>query len=212
MDKAKIREAFKKGLLQIKSVNRDDRNVRWSNLSDVMRHDSIGKGIYRVSLENGSSVIVTEDHSLISFPELEEVTISDITEGSILAIIEEGKLAGNAIAQINKLDNREFMYDVCVPGDETFVLLSGIVAHNSYSISGVSLDIEKSSKYQAMKDEVGAEYDKLVDAAKRSIKIIVGLRQQKYGVGVQSALGPLNRPGVQSRKNLISSSSGSGYV
>lgn len=79
----------------------------------------------------------------------------------------------------------------------------------TYSISGVSLDIEKSSKYQSMKDEYVAEYDKLVEAAKNSIKIIVGLRQARYGIGIQSALGPLSRPGVQSRRNLLTPGYGS---
>lgn len=92
------------------------------------------------------------------------------------------------------------------------VAMSWIVNEFSYSISGVSLDLEKSSKYQAMKDEAIAEYDKLVEAAKRSIKIIKGLRQFRYGVGITSALGPLNRPGVQSRRNLLDSSLGPGYV
>jgi len=87
------------------------------------------------------------------------------------------------------------------------IAMNWILDEFSYSISGVSLDIEKSSKYQSMKDEYINEYDKLVEANKQSIKIIKGLRQAKYGIGIQSALGPLNRPGVQSRSNLI----GAGY-
>lgn len=78
----------------------------------------------------------------------------------------------------------------------------------SYSISGESLDLEKSSKYQSMKDEYIAEYDKLVEQNKLSIKIIKGLRQMRYGIGLQSSLGPLNRPGVQSRKNMVSAGQG----
>lgn len=76
-----------------------------------------------------------------------------------------------------------------------------------YSISGVSLSIDKSSKYMSIKDEFIAEYDKLVEAAKRSIKIVKGLRQFRYGVGITSALGPLSRPGIQSRRNFIESGS-----
>ena len=86
------------------------------------------------------------------------------------------------------------------------ISLNWIADEFSYSISGVSLDIEKSSKYMGMKDQFIGEYDKVVEAAKRSIKIIKGLRQFKYGVGITSALGPLNRPGVQSRANWISPS------
>jgi hypothetical protein len=88
------------------------------------------------------------------------------------------------------------------------IALNWIADEFTYSISGVSLDIDKSSKYQAVKDEFIAEYDKLVEQNKLSIKIIVGLRQFRYGVGITSALGPLNRPGVQSRRNLISAGQG----
>jgi hypothetical protein len=78
----------------------------------------------------------------------------------------------------------------------------------SYSISGVSLDIEKSSKYQGMADSFTAEFDKLVEQNKASIKIIKGLRQQKFGIGITSALGPMSRPGVQSRRNMLSAGYG----
>ncbi len=84
------------------------------------------------------------------------------------------------------------------------VALNWIVDEYSYSISGVSLDLEKSSKYQSMKDSFEAEYDKLLEMAKRSIKIAVGLKQPRYGVGISSALGPYSRPGVQSRRNFVS--------
>jgi hypothetical protein len=84
------------------------------------------------------------------------------------------------------------------------IALNWISEEFQFSISGETLDIEKSSKYQAIKDEFIQEYDKILQGAKESIKIIRGLRQQKFGVGVQSALGPLSRPGVQSRSNYIS--------
>jgi len=84
------------------------------------------------------------------------------------------------------------------------IAMNWIADEFSYSISGISLDLEKSSKYQAIKDEFVNEYDKLVEQNKASIKIIKGLRQYKFGIGVTSALGPLSRPGVQSRRNLLS--------
>jgi hypothetical protein len=82
--------------------------------------------------------------------------------------------------------------------------LNWIVDEYSYSVSGVSLDIEKSSKYQSMKESFEAEYDKVLELTKRSIKLIVGLSQPRYGVGISSALGPYSRPGVQSRRNYTS--------
>jgi hypothetical protein len=87
------------------------------------------------------------------------------------------------------------------------ITLNWIADEFTYSISGVSLDIEKSSKYQGLADMFTAEFDKSSDAAKQSIKIIKGLRQFKYGVGISSALGPLTRPGIQSRRSMIESGS-----
>ena len=74
----------------------------------------------------------------------------------------------------------------------------------NYSISGVSLDIEKSSKYESMKNNFIQEWDKARDLAKESIKLVKGLRQPRYGIGISSALGPYSRPGVQSRRNFVS--------
>ena len=91
------------------------------------------------------------------------------------------------------------------------VALNWISDEFTYSISGVSLDIEKSSKYQSMQDSLTAEYDKLVEQNKLSIKIVKGLRQFKYGIGLTSALGPMSRPGVQSRRNMISAGQGGGF-
>ena len=77
--------------------------------------------------------------------------------------------------------------------------MNWIVDEFDYSISGVSLNLDKSSKYQSMKDSFEAEYEKILEMAKRSIKIVVGLSQPRYGVGISSALGPYSRPGTQSR-------------
>lgn len=87
------------------------------------------------------------------------------------------------------------------------IAMNWIADEFSYSISGVSLDIDKSSKYMSIKDEFINEYDKVVEANKRSIKIIKGLRQMKFGVGITSAMGPLSRPGIQSRRNMVEAGS-----
>lgn len=84
------------------------------------------------------------------------------------------------------------------------VAMNWVADEFSYSISGVSLDIEKSSKYEGMKNNFIQEYDKLKEQAKRSIKITKGLKQPRYGIGISSALGPYSSPGVQSRRNWVS--------
>ena len=69
------------------------------------------------------------------------------------------------------------------------VTLNWIADEYDYSISGVSLSIEKSSKYEAMKDNFLAEWEKSRELIKASIKIVKGLRQPRYGIGISSALG-----------------------
>lgn len=75
------------------------------------------------------------------------------------------------------------------------------------SISGISLNLEKSSKYQSLKENFEASYDKQITEHKDyGVRFIVGVRQPRYQVGVTSALGPYSRMGVQSRRNYISGS------
>lgn len=84
------------------------------------------------------------------------------------------------------------------------VALNWIADEYGYSISGVSLDLEKSSKYESMKNNFLTEFKEASQQAKDSIKIVVGLQQPRYGIGISSALGPFSAPGVQSRRNYIS--------
>jgi len=81
-------------------------------------------------------------------------------------------------------------------------------AHEEFQgdISGVGLNLEKSSKYLAVKDNFEAAYTKQIDEYKTyGVRYIVGVRQGRYPMGVTSALGPYSRVGVQSRRNYISS-------
>ncbi|OPZ37906.1 MAG: hypothetical protein BWY99_01764 [Synergistetes bacterium ADurb.BinA166] len=83
------------------------------------------------------------------------------------------------------------------------LLLTGAMVHSitalvgnqiadefSYSIGGVSLDIEKSSKYQSMASDAHARFTEWVTAAKETVKVIRGLQQSRYGVGIRSSFGP----------------------
>jgi hypothetical protein len=89
------------------------------------------------------------------------------------------------------------------------IALNWIADEFDYSISGVSLNIDKSSKYMAMKENLEQSYDKLKEEAKETIKIVKGLKQPRFGIGINAALGPYSRVGVQSRRNYVSS--GGGY-
>lgn len=68
--------------------------------------------------------------------------------------------------------------------------LNWIVDEFSYSIGGVSLDIEKSSKYQGMMNDLQSRFNEMITNAKDTVKIIIGLQQARYGVGIRSTFGP----------------------
>jgi hypothetical protein len=66
----------------------------------------------------------------------------------------------------------------------------------SYSIGGISLDLERSSKYESLKNGASEQFDKMLDKAKSTVKIIKGLQQPKYGSGIRSSFGPFSGRGV----------------
>ena len=72
----------------------------------------------------------------------------------------------------------------------------------SYSIGGVSLDLEKSSKYMDLKRNAEEQWDKLTEAKSRTYKVMRGLAQPRMGRGVRSAFGPNVGSGVLSPKSF----------
>lgn len=200
----KIRASYLKGKLSIRSLNPETKEVTWEGIDKVMRHHTPHKDILSVTTDK-ACIGVTEDHSLFKYDDTLPVKTSDIQVGDkITGVDEKENVIPLEVTHIDIVEKEEYTYDLSVPGNENFVTASGVLAHNSYSISGVSLDLEKSSKYQSMKDSFETEYDKLLEMAKRSIKICMGLKQPRYGVGISSALGPYSRPGTQSRRNFVS--------
>lgn len=59
-----------------------------------------------------------------------------------------------------------------------------------YAIGGVSLSIDKAAKYQGLADDISEKFTDQTDAAKQTIKLIRGLQQSKFGVGIRSSFGP----------------------
>lgn len=68
--------------------------------------------------------------------------------------------------------------------------LNWIADEFSYSIGGVSLDVEKSSKYQSQADSAMNRFNDAVTQAKETVKVIRGLKQSRYGIGIRSSFGP----------------------
>jgi len=78
-----------------------------------------------------------------------------------------------------------------------------IVDEFDYSIGGISLNIDKSSKYEGLKSAAESQWQTATEMKARTTKIIRGLVQPKYGIGVRSAFGPAVGRGVLSPRNFI---------
>lgn len=65
-----------------------------------------------------------------------------------------------------------------------------------YSIGGISLNLEKSSKYGALKDSAQAQLEKAAEAKLVTTKIMRGLQQSKFNQGLKTAFGPKVGRGV----------------
>ena len=85
-----------------------------------------------------------------------------------------------------------------------FALQANWVADEfQYSIGGVSLDLEKSSKYEAMAEKASQQFDKATEAKVRTEKFVRGLQQPRFGIGVRSAFGPALARGILSPRNFL---------
>lgn len=81
--------------------------------------------------------------------------------------------------------------------------LNWVADEFDYSIGGISLSIEKSAKYESLKQNAESQFDKAAEAKARTVKFMRGLQQSKYGVGIRAAFGPAVGRGVLSPRNFI---------
>jgi hypothetical protein len=72
-----------------------------------------------------------------------------------------------------------------------------------YSIGGISLSIEKSSKYESVKQNAEQQFQRATEAKQMTVKFIRGLAQPKYGIGIRSAFGPAVGRGVLSPRQFL---------
>lgn len=83
------------------------------------------------------------------------------------------------------------------------ISLNWIADEFNYSIGGVSLDLEKSSKYQSMANDAQTRFTDMITACKETVKVIRGLKQSRYGIGIRSSFGPsLGRGALTPRRFL----------
>lgn len=72
-----------------------------------------------------------------------------------------------------------------------------------YSIGGISLNLEKSSKYESAAAAASEKFDKQLENLKGTVNFIKGLQQPRYGTGIRSAFGPYAGRGVLSPRKFV---------
>lgn len=85
----------------------------------------------------------------------------------------------------------------------TAVTANWILDEFNYSIGGVSLDLEKSSKYQSLASDAQARFQEFVVQAKETVKVIRGLKQSRYGIGIRSSFGPSVGRGAMTPRRFL---------
>lgn len=83
------------------------------------------------------------------------------------------------------------------------LMINWIADEFDYSIGGVSLSIDKSSKYESAYQAMSDQFDKQLERAKATVKFIKGLQQPKFGTGVRSSFGPFTGRGVVTPRKFV---------
>jgi len=81
--------------------------------------------------------------------------------------------------------------------------LNWIADEFDYSIGGVSLSLEKSSKYEGAFSSLSEQFDKQLEQTKATVNVIRGLQQPRFGMGLRSAFGPYVGRGVLSPQKFV---------
>jgi hypothetical protein len=205
--KAAIREAYRAGTLTVEAVAPATGHVFRTPVSAVLRHHTPHKPLIKVCLDDGREVSCTPDHSLFSGSvagAIQPLAAGALKPGMCITVVQGESVREAAAVSCIVQDPAEFTFDLSVPGPENFVLSNGILAHNSYSIGGVSLDIDKSSKYESLKTNSEGQFDKATEAKQRTTKFLRGLQQPRFGIGVRSAFGSSVGKGVLSPRSFLS--------
>lgn len=199
--KMKIRDAFKQGLLRTLSVDPSSGEIGLYPIQDIFRHQTGDRPSVVTQTSSGESIHTTCDHSLFhrQGPGIIPIRADSVLKGDSIATVN----GAEEVVSVSVCPPLEVSYDLSVPGPENFVLANGLLAHNSYSIGGVSLDLEKSSKYMDLKRNAEEQWDKLTEAKSRTYKVLRGLAQPRFGRGVRSAFGSHVGSGILSPRSFV---------
>lgn len=115
--------------------NEKTKTVKYGEVEFIMKHKTRKKR-FKVTLENGSSIIITEDHSLMvnRNGKLEEKTVNELdSEDNIIYLIKmETKLL--KIIEIEELESSEdYVYDIHMKDSPHTFFANNILVHNTDS-------------------------------------------------------------------------------
>ncbi len=83
------------------------------------------------------------------------------------------------------------------------LMINWISDEFDYNIGGVSLSIEKSSKYESAANNYKDLFQSQLEQAKATVKIVIGLQQPRYGVGIRSSFGPFAGRGQLTPRKFV---------
>jgi hypothetical protein len=129
--KRKIKKAFKEGKVSIKTVSSEG-NIELKKVKDVLKHNTIIKDVYKTTLTNGASVTTTEDHNLFVWENEKIKEVKPIEKPSKIVFVKDTHLIEQSV-NIEKVESRNFMYDLSVEDNHNFILTSGILVCNSFA-------------------------------------------------------------------------------
>jgi len=199
-----IRAAYESGQLRVQAVDPATGSAGLYAVKDVVEHHTGDRASTTCTASDGRTVTTTCDHSLFHRhgDGITPVRADALRDGDAIAAVHDGTLSATTVS-VRQGEPLALSYDLCVPGPENFVLANGIVAHNTYSIGGISLDLDRSSKYMDLKRNAEEQWDKLTEAKARTTKYIRGLQQPRFGIGVRSAFGPAVGRGILSPRKFL---------
>jgi len=73
-----------------------------------------------------------------------------------------------------------------------------------YSIGGISLSITKAEKYESLLNSLEDEFTNELIRAKETIKLLDGLQQPRFGIGIRSSFGPYSGRGILTPRKFVS--------
>lgn len=115
--------------IQLQYYDEKEKIIKWGNVDFIYKH-YVDKPMFKVELENGKSVEVTEDHSLmvIRKDELRQSKVYQLKEGDIFVTLD-----GQAkIINIEPLDRQaRWVYDIQMTDNPHTFFANGILVHNS---------------------------------------------------------------------------------